>query len=65
MSGDYLLVSQLYNGSTMMRLNRNRPSATKMWQGQGRSSDEPQGLHSTMASPLIIGDYVYGLKRFS
>ena len=35
MSGDYLLVSQLYNGSTMMRLNRDRPSATKMWQGQG------------------------------
>ena len=61
MSGDYLLVSQLYNGSTMMRLNRDRPSATKMWQGQGRSPDEPQGLHSTMASPLIIGDYVYGL----
>ena len=60
-SEQYLLVSQLYYGSTMFRLNRDRPGATKIWQGNGRSPDEPEGLHSTMASPLVIGDYVYGL----
>ena len=59
--GDYLLVSQLYNGSTMMRLNQDRPAATMLWQGQSRSPDRPEGLHTTIGSPIIIGDYFYGL----
>ena len=60
-SGDYLFVSQLYNGSMMMRLNQDRPAATMLWKGQGRSPDEPMGLHSAIMTPLVIGDYVYGL----
>ena len=32
--GDYLLVSQLYTGSTMMRLTPDRPTATMLWPGR-------------------------------
>ena len=60
-SGPYLLVSQLYYGSTMMRLSDDRPAATKLWQGRSRSPDEPDGLHSTIGTPVVVGDYVYGL----
>ena len=60
-SAGYLLVSQLYNGSTMMRLDPDRPTATLLWQGQGRSPDEPEGLHTTISSPILIGDHFYGL----
>lgn len=60
-SGDYLLVSQLYNGSTMMRLDRDRPAATLLWQGQGRSPDTPEGLHTTNSTPIIVGDHLYGI----
>ncbi len=60
-SGDYLLVTQLYNGSMMMRLNSDRPAATMLWQGDGRSPDDPKGLHSAIMTPLVIGDYIYGL----
>ena len=59
--GDFLLVSQLYNGSMMMRLNPDRPTATRLWQGQSRSPDTPDGLHTTIGTPIIIGDYLYGL----
>ena len=59
--GDYLLVSQLYNGSTMMRLDPDRPRATLLWQGQSRSPDRPEGLHTTIGTPIIVGDYLYGL----
>ena len=59
--GDYLLVSQFYNGSMMMRLNRDRPTATMLWRGQSRNPDTPDGLHSTIGTPIIIGDYLYGL----
>ena len=60
-SGDYLLVSQLYNGSMMMRLNQDRPAATMLWKGKGRSPDAPRRLHSAIMTPLVIGDSIYGL----
>ena len=65
-SGDYLLVSQFYNGSMMMRLNQDRPEASMIWQGSSRSEepDQTDGLHSLITTPLIIGDYVYGVGSY-
>ena len=62
-SGSYLMVSQLYNGSLMMRLNSDRPTAHLLWQGSSRSfePDETDGLHSTATTPIIQGDHVYGV----
>ena len=65
-SGDYLLVSQFYNGSLMMRLNQDRPAATMLWKGSSRSEmpNETEGLHSLITTPLIIGDYIYGVDSY-
>ena len=65
-SGDYLLVTQFYNGSMMMRLNQDRPTASLLWQGTGRSElpDQTDGLHSLITTPLIIGDYIYGVGSY-
>jgi len=62
-SGSYLMVSQLYNGSLMMRLNSDRPTAHLLWQGSSRSFEpgETDGLHSTATTPIIQGDHVYGV----
>ena len=65
-SGDYLLVTQFYYGSMMMRLNADRPEATMLWKGESRNEmpDQTDGLHSLITTPLIIGDYVYGLGSY-
>ena len=65
-SGDYLMVTQFYNGSLMMRLNQDRPTATMLWKGGSRSEmpDQTEGLHSLITTPLIIGDYVYGVGSY-
>ena len=65
-SGDYLLVSHFLNGSMMLRLNADRPAATMLWRGQSRSElpDQTDGLHSLITTPLIIGDYVYGVGSY-
>ena len=65
-SGDYLLVSQFYNGSLMMRLNADRPAATMLWKGSSRSEmpDLTDGLHSLITTPLIIDDHVYGVGSY-
>ena len=65
-SGDYLLVTQFYYGSMMMRLSRDRPAATLLWQGASRSEmpDKTDGLHSLITTPIIIGDYIYGVCSY-
>ena len=65
-SGDYLLVSQFFNGSLMVRLNQDRPAATHLWQGQSRSElpGQTDTIHAMVTTPVIIGDYVYGVDSY-
>ena len=65
-SGSYLLVTQFYFGSLMMRLDADRPTATLLWKGQGRSEmpDQTQGLHSLITTPIISGDHFYGVDSY-
>ena len=65
-SGNYLLVSQFYHGSLMMRLDTDRPDATMLWKGSSRSElpDETDGLHALITTPIILDDYVYGVGSY-
>ena len=65
-SGDYLLVSQFFNGSMMMRLSSDRPAATEMWRGRSRSElpDMTEGLHALVTTPVIDGDTIYGVGSY-
>ena len=65
-SADYLLVSQFFNGSLMMRLSRDRPAATHLWQGQSRSElpDQTDTIHAMVTTPVIVGDHVYGVDSY-
>ena len=65
-SGNYLLVSQYTYGSMMMRLDSDRPDATMLWKGQSRSElpDKTDGLHSMIATPVIVDDYFYGVGSY-
>ena len=64
--GNYLLVSQFYNGSLMMALNPDRPTARRLWKGSSRSElpGETDGLHAMITTPIIIGNYVYGVCSY-
>ncbi len=64
--GNYLLVSQFYNGSLMMRLDTDRPSATMMWKGGSRSEmpGETDGLHALITTPIVSGEHVYGVGSY-
>ena len=64
--GNLLLVSQFYNGSLMMRLDTDRPSATMLWKGSSRSElpDETEGLHAMITTPIVSGDHIYGIGSY-
>ena len=67
-TGNHLFISGFYSGSMMMRLALDRPAATALWKDRssrvldnGIEVAEETGLHSVMTTPLVIGDYIYGI----
>ncbi len=62
--GDLLLVSSFYNGSLMMRLDRDRPSATVAWRGSSDSERQTDGLHALMCTPFLEDNHIYGICSY-
>ena len=62
--GSRLLVSCFYNGSLMLSLDESTPTARVLWKGKSDSEVQTDGLHAVVATPVIDGDYVYGLCAY-
>ncbi|MGH9720831.1 MAG: PQQ-binding-like beta-propeller repeat protein [Bryobacteraceae bacterium] len=63
-SGPLLLLSAFYNGSLMMRFDPASPRAARVWKGKSDSEIETDGLHAVIATPVIDGDYIYGICSY-
>jgi outer membrane protein assembly factor BamB len=62
LSGSRLLVSCFYNGSMLLDLVGER--ANLVWQGKSDSEIRTDGLHAVVNTPVIDGDYIYGICSF-
>jgi outer membrane protein assembly factor BamB len=58
-SGSRLLVSSFYNGSMLVDLAGNR-----IWKGNSDSEVNTNGLHAVVNTPVIDGDYIYGICSY-
>ena len=65
-SDNYLFFSQFYGGSLMLRLDNDRPEATQIWRisGAGEMPDQTESLHSLITTPIIEGDFIYGVDSY-
>jgi outer membrane protein assembly factor BamB len=59
-----LLVSAFYNGSRLYRLDPNKPAAELVWRGNSDSEIETDGLHALVTTPVVDGDYIYGIDSY-
>jgi outer membrane protein assembly factor BamB len=59
-----LLVSSFYNGSRLYRLDPNKPAAELVWRGNSDSEITTDGLHSLVTTPVVDGDYIYGVGSY-
>jgi outer membrane protein assembly factor BamB len=64
LSGRRLFVSSFYNGSMMVELDDKTPTAKLLWKGTSDSEIITEGLHSTINTAIIDGDYVYGICSY-
>ena len=66
---DRLFVTAFYDGSLMLKLGDGTadapaPTAEQVWRRQGVDEKRTDALHSIIATPLFIGDYVYGVDSY-
>lgn len=61
---NYLFVSSFYDGSMLLKLDDNKLNATKVWRRQGKNERNTDALHCIMSTPLILGEYIYGVDSY-
>jgi len=64
LSNHGLLVSSFYNGSRMYRLDADNPASELIWKGNSDSEIQTDGLHSLVTTPVVVGDYIYGVGSY-
>lgn len=67
-SGPHLFFTSQYGGARMLRLDDSKPGAAISWSGPGEqdpgmTQDTPNTINSVISTPVIEGDYVYGLDN--
>jgi outer membrane protein assembly factor BamB len=62
LSRGFLLVSSFYNGSMLLEV-AGRQSAV-LWKGRSQSEIDTDGLHAVVNTPVIDGDYIYGICSY-
>jgi len=61
---DYIFVSCFYSGSLLIKLGSNYTSAEIVWQRCGESERKTDALHCVMNTPVIIGNFIYGVDSY-
>jgi outer membrane protein assembly factor BamB len=66
LAGDQLLVTCFYNGSMMLKMDKDKAAETVLWRGKGRGEKPGQtdGLHAVMCTPFIKDGYIYGVCSY-
>jgi len=61
---DLLFISSFFDGSLMMRLDANQPTARVLWRIKGASESKPEGLHCLISTPFLEDGYIYGVCSY-
>ncbi len=64
LAGSRLLVSAFYNGPMLLELDSRLPRATMLWKGKSDSEIATDSLHALLTTPVIQGDYNYGICSY-
>jgi len=59
-----IFVSSFYDGSMMVRLHPTELTSQLVWRAVGKDEQNTESLHSMIGTPLLRGDYVYGVDSY-
>jgi outer membrane protein assembly factor BamB len=61
-SKDRLFLTNYYHGSLMLKFDADKPAPSILWKGKSHNPEKPDGLHGLMTTPVLEGDYIYGVS---
>ncbi|GAH71771.1 unnamed protein product, partial [marine sediment metagenome] len=61
---NYLFVSSFFDGSLLLKVKPDRLAVEKVWQRKGPSERKTESLHCCISTPLLQGDYIYGVDSY-
>ncbi|MFH1882003.1 MAG: PQQ-binding-like beta-propeller repeat protein [Planctomycetota bacterium] len=61
---NYLFVSSFFGGSLLLKVNPDKLAVEKVWQRQGPSERNTDSLHCCISTPVLQGDYIYGVDSY-
>jgi len=64
LSGDKLFFTGFYDGSLMLELDQKKLTVKELWRRRGKSERSTDALHSTIATPVIIDQHIYGVDSY-
>lgn len=56
--------TSFYDGSLLLNLGQDKPTAEKVWQIIGQNERNTDALHSIISTPVFEGDYIYGVDSY-
>lgn len=62
--GERLFVTSFYEGSMMLTVSRDKIEALELWKRAGQDERNTDALHSIISTPVLRGDYVYGVDSY-
>jgi len=60
----YLFCSAFFDGSYLLELDQQKPSARLVYHRVGENERRTDALHCCISTPLIKGDFVYGIDSY-
>jgi hypothetical protein len=61
---DRLFLTSFYDGSYLLQLGQDALGVGRLWERCGANEQDTDALHSTISTPLIDGDYIYGVDSY-
>lgn len=62
--GNQLFLSSFYDGSHMIELSTETPTAKTLWLRVGKDERNTDALQSIISTPLFLGDHIYGVDSY-
>lgn len=61
---NFLLVTSFFDGSLMIKVDPDQLAAKEIWRRKGADEQHTDGLHCMISTPVILGDYIYGIDSY-
>ena len=60
----YIFFSGFYDGSILLKADPDKLAVEQVWQRKGESERNTDSLHCCISTPIIQGDYIYGVDSY-